>query len=256
MSGKIQLLIRSDDLGYSEAVNHGIHKVLRYGMTRSIGVMTNMPAAQHGFDLIRDLPVCVGQHTNICVGTPVCDPAQVPSLCRADGSFKTSREYRTAPQDFVVFEEAVLEIEGQYRRFQELTGREPDYFEGHAIRSANFIRALEFVAQKHGLKYSGMVMPGQTMPVGTAEVYRLPMNSMDPAYDAVQSIKDAVLTARTDMPNLYVCHPGYVDAELLNTSTLTVNRAKEVAMLCDPAVQNWLEENGVELISYADVGNA
>ena len=60
--------------------------------------------------------VCVGQHTNICVGRPVTDPKRIPSLCQDNGLFKSSRVYRAAKEDFVVLDEVVLEIEAQYQR--------------------------------------------------------------------------------------------------------------------------------------------
>ena len=63
-----KLLIRADDLGFSEGTNYGIAKSVKDGIIRSVGLMPNMPAAQHGFELIRDCDVCLGQHTNICVG--------------------------------------------------------------------------------------------------------------------------------------------------------------------------------------------
>lgn len=251
---KIKLLIRSDDLGYSEAVNYGLEKALRFGMTKSVGLMPNMPAAPHGVALVKDLDICLGQHTNICVGKPVSDPARIPSMLSPNGEFKPSREYRAATEDFVVLEEAILEVEAQYARFKELTGREPGYFEGHAVRSPNFIKAMEIVADSHGLKFSGMYMPGvPTARVGKGETYRCMMNSMAPDYDAVQSLKDAVLSAKTDLPSIYVCHPGYVDDYLMRTSSLNLNRTKEVAMLTDPAVKAWLEDHNVELITYDDI---
>lgn len=253
--GKIQFLIRCDDLGYSQGVNYGLEKALRFGMSRSVGVMTNMPDAAHGLDLIKGLPLCVGQHTNICTGKPICDPQSIPSLVGPDGNFKPSKEYRTAKEDFVVLEQAVLEVEAQYLRFKELVGEEPGYFEGHAVRSANFIRALEIVAERHNLKFSSMSFPGQVMRIGTAQAYRCGGNPMVPEYDPEESLKDAVRTARRDMPNLCVCHPGYVDYDLMQSSTLTLNRAKEAAMLSNPGMKAWLEENQVELISYQDVGN-
>lgn len=250
----VRLLIRSDDLGYSEAVNYGLEKALRFGMTKSVGLMPNMPAAPHGVDLIKGLDICLGQHTNICVGRPVSDPALIPSLIGANGEFKSSKEYRSATEDFVVLEEAIIEVEAQYTRFKELTGREPGYFEGHAIRSPNYMKAIEIVADRHGLKFSAMTMFDKpTARVGEGETYRCKMNSMAPDYDAVQSIKDAVLSAKTDLPSIYVCHPGYVDDYLMRTSSLNLNRTKEVAMLTDPAVKAWLEEHDVELISYNDI---
>ena len=64
-----------------------------------------------------------------------------------------------------------------------------------------------------------------------------------------------VRTTRRDLPGVYVWHPGYVDAYLLKNSSLHINRAKEVEMLTDPAMRTWLEREGVELISYNDIGN-
>ena len=47
-----QLLIRADDLGFSEATNYGIFKTVKDGIIRSVGLMPNMPSAQMGYDLI------------------------------------------------------------------------------------------------------------------------------------------------------------------------------------------------------------
>ena len=144
-----RLLIRADDLGYSQGVNCGIAATVAAGLVRSVGVMTNMPAAVHGLGLLAGHPVCLGQHTNICVGRPLTDPARIPSLCTPEGEFKPSHAYREAAkagEDFVVLEEVIEEIEAQYRQFKALTGREPGYFEGHAVASPNFFKGLEMVA--------------------------------------------------------------------------------------------------------------
>lgn len=128
-----RLLIRADDLGYSEGVNCGIAKTVKHGLIRSAGVMTNIPTAVHGLDLLKGRELCLGQHTNICTGRPLSDPKKIPSLCQENGEFHTSREYRMVAKqgkDFVVLDEAILEIEAQYRKFKKLTGKEPGYFEG------------------------------------------------------------------------------------------------------------------------------
>ena len=138
-----QILVRADDLGYSRGVNYGIMDSVRHGIVRSVGLMPNMPEAKNGFDLIKDLDVCIGQHTNICVGKPLCDPKDIPSLVDENGNFKSSKTYRSAKEDFVDLEEVVLEIEAQYEKFKEITGRKPGYFEGHAVASDNFFKGLE-----------------------------------------------------------------------------------------------------------------
>lgn len=252
----IQLILRADDVGYSEAVNYGIAKTVKEGLIGSVGLMPNMPSAAHGLALLEGTGVCIGQHTNICIGRPCADPARIPSLLDENGFLKSSSTYREAwkkGECFTVLEEMVLEIEAQYQRFVQLTGRQPQYFEGHAVLSKHLMQGLEIVAQRHGLKYNNMYPGDETGTFGGKPVAACPMRSMEPDYDPVQSLKDAVLHARTDMPNVFVCHPGYLDAYLLRSSSLTVNRTKEVEMLCDPAMRSWLEEHDVQLLRYSDL---
>lgn len=252
----IRMIIRADDIGYSEAVNYGIEKSVRDGLIRSAGLMPNMPYARHGFDLLRDLDVCIGQHTNICLGKPCCDPNDIPSLVNENGEFRSSREYREAyagGNDIADLDDAVREAEAQYLRFKEITGREPAYFEGHAIDSDNFWKALEIVAEKYGLPLNYLTPAMKTGTFCGHPVAACPMESMKPEYDPFETLRKAVAGAEEDMPNIFVCHPGYVDDYLLKHSSLTFNRAKETAMLCDPEVRKWLKSQNVELISYKEI---
>lgn len=253
MSKKI--LIRADDLGYTEAVNYGIAKSVKDGIIRSVGIMTNMPAARHGVDLLRDVPVCYGQHTNICTGRPLTDPALVSSLCQETGEFRNSRDYREAAQkgeDFVVLEEVILEIEAQYQRFVELTGEQPHYFEAHAVASVNLFKGLEIVAQRHDLPYLPMKFEGP-VHFGSTDLYSS-MDSVLPDYDPFESLKKAAL--KDYGPNgccMFVCHPGYLDDEILKTSSMTTPRVWEVAMSISPATKAWLAENDIQVVTYDDL---
>ena len=175
-----RLLIRADDLGFSEGTNYGIAKTVTDGIIRSVGLMPNMPAASHGWELIKDEDVCIGQHTNICVGKPLCNPGDIPSLTGDDGEFKSSRQYREAAkngEDFVALDEVILEIEAQYQRFKEITGREPEYFEGHAVASANFFKGLEIVAKRHGLDYLPFELQAESFPFANGRL-KMYMDSM------------------------------------------------------------------------------
>ncbi len=253
----IRLVIRADDIGYSEAVNYGIMKSVKDGLISSAGLMPNMEFAEHGLKLLEGLDVVIGQHTNVCLGKPCAPAEQIPSLVDENGNLKPSRMFREAMkrgEDFVVTEEAVLEIEAQYRRFKELVGKEPAYFEAHAVASKNLFRALEIVADRYGLPYQMVSFDGTPTLFNKKPVEMLPMGSMSPDYDPFETLKKDIREfAREDMPNVFVCHPGYIDDFLLRNSSLTLNRAKEVAMLCDPAVKQWLDENGVELVNYCDI---
>lgn len=247
-----KILIRADDLGYSEGVNYGIAKSIKEGIIQSAGLMCNMPSALHGVELLKGTSVCLGQHTNICVGNPICDPTQIPSITNASGQFKSSREYRDAQHDLVVLDEVILEIEAQYERFVELTGEQPHYLEGHAIASDNFMRGLELVAKRHNLKYTGIPLQDDPIRVGNTDVY-MRMDAMKSDYNPLITLKDMVLHAHKDACDVMVCHPGYLDDYILKNSSLTIPRTLEVEMAINPTLRSWLKEQNVVLMTYDDL---
>ena len=101
-----------------------------------------------------------------------------------------------AGRDFVVLEEVIEEIEAQYRQFKALTGREPDYFEGHAVASANFFKGLEIVAQHHGLPYFAMGRPGEAVIFRHTRVYAyMPRDFKAYEADPFTGVQDAVAHA-------------------------------------------------------------
>ncbi|MGA2101796.1 MAG: hypothetical protein ABSG34_11865, partial [Candidatus Sulfotelmatobacter sp.] len=54
----------------------------------------------------------------------------------------------------------------------------------------------------------------------------------------------------------FVCHPGYNDADLLAANTrLRASREIELHVLTLPAAREILAREGVELISYRELGN-
>lgn len=62
-----KIMVRADDLGFSKAINYGIYETLKNGVIRNIGFMVNMPDSLHGYELVKDYDICLGQHTNVCV---------------------------------------------------------------------------------------------------------------------------------------------------------------------------------------------
>lgn len=258
---KNKLLLRADDLGYSEAVNYGMEKSVKEGLINNIGIMLNMPATDHGYHLLKDQDIAFGQHTNICIGKPLANPKDIPSLVESVGNFKASRIYRNTKEDFVVFEEALIEIEAQYQQFLHLFNRKPDYFEGHAISSANFFKALEYFAGEHGLKYSGIpegedpnhsIGNDASVLIGDTKVY-MTMESMDKDYDPEKTLRDMVANTHEDGVDMMIFHPGYLDDFILNHSSLLVPRTQEVAMLVDEKVKAFLDQLGIECVSYKEL---
>jgi predicted glycoside hydrolase/deacetylase ChbG (UPF0249 family) len=150
-----------------------------------------------------------------------------------------------------VLEEAVMEVEAQYLRLVELTGRKPYMVEAHAVPSNNFTKAIVIVAQKYGVEAMKF---GPRGPMMGKYTFKFSMDSGNPDYNPFESFKKAALQPMAeDEACLMVLHPGYVDEYVLKTSYITTQRALEVAFAVNPEVPKWCEENGVQLLTYADL---
>lgn len=248
-----KIIVRADDLGYSEGVNYGIAKSCIDGIVRSVGVMTNMPTVEHGLNLLKGHKICLGLHTNICIGKPLSNPKLIPSLLQETGEFKSSKEYRNMKDDFVVLDEVIIEIEAQYQKFVELIGHKPRYFEGHAVSSSNFFKGLEIVAERHGCEYLAGAPADGPVRFKNSMLY-FAMDSMKSDYEPFESLKDAVNRVhKDDGIEMFIGHPGYLDSYILSNSSLTIPRAYEVEMLCSEETKEWLRNNEVIIMSYDDL---
>ena len=71
--------------------------------------------------------------------------------------------------------------------------------------------------------------------------------------DPFSAVHGAVENANDDTCTLMVFHPGYIDAYLMDHSSMTTARAREASMLCDPATREWLASQDIALVTYDDL---
>lgn len=246
----MKIIFRADDLGFSEGVNCGIYRAIVSGTITCTGLMPNMPEAAAGYAMVKGTGVEVGQHTNICVGRPLCDPSQIPSLVGTDGEFCSSREIRARKEDAIVLEEVELEIQAQLDRFRQITGKDPAYFEGHAVMSPNFFQGLKNVAARNGLLYCDPVDSqwARTYGIQCSAFYHLDERGL---YDPYRFVFDDKAQLKGKECSVLVFHPGYLDQYLLDHSSYTLIRPMETAFLCSDALKQWMEKNQVEPVTFA-----
>ena len=265
-----KLIVKGDDLGWTDGVNAGIEKAARDGILTAAGCMPNMPAAENGIHmLLKYAKVSIGQHTNIINGKPCSDPSLIPHLVEEDGTFHSSRYYRSLQRagtaDVIpYYEECMIEIRAQIRRFRELAGRNPAYLEGHSIVSDTFEKALEDAAHEEKIIYRKMKYRNCEDPVyhvyvpeGIGTLAASVFTDKDPYHQffhdtASEIIRDDFHVLQHDI-SIVTFHPGFVDADLMKQSSFNGIRICDCAALCDERVQKWIKENHVELINYYDL---
>lgn len=247
-----KIIFRADDLGYSEAVNYGIEKSIKSGLIQNVGIMINMEASNHGISLIKDTEVCTGLHVNISNGCPLSKLDNIKSITTENGLFKSTKEYAQSTEDIVVFEEALLEVEAQYLKFIELVGRKPAYMDGHAVSSSNFFKAIIMIADKYNIKYSPLpVSIEEPVEIGDTMVYLHGGSTKEKSpkeclYEVVSNMND-------DSCSLIVYHPGYLDAYILENSSLTLTRPFETELLISDEIKTYINDENVSCITYDEL---
>ena len=86
-----RLLVNADDFGLSPGVNRGILAAFRDGILTSTTMLVNLPCFDDAVSLAVANPgLPVGIHLSLLWGSPVSDPATVPSLVERNGLFPRS----------------------------------------------------------------------------------------------------------------------------------------------------------------------
>ncbi|WP_374712698.1 carbohydrate deacetylase [Symbiobacterium terraclitae] len=268
-----RLIVNADDFGLTAGVSRAILKAHREGILTSTTFMVNFPWAGEMAALLAGAPrLGVGLHLNLTTGAPVLPPDQVPSLVGPDGRFvrdllRLLRRARPA--------EAEREWSAQLERFVALVGRLPTHLDTHRYLQAwpPLCRAMLAVARRYGVG-AVRVLPPDVFPPGTFPRW-------SPAGPVLRAVlrrtaamirksglraPDRTLAGDFDLPGLLdrldragegateiVTHPGEVDDELRALSSLTAQRAVELAALTAPAARETVERLGLQLIHFGDL---
>ena len=251
----MKLLFQSDDFGFTKGVTLGILDGIQNGIVRNTGLFVNMPSSKWAAEEIKKHPdICVGIDINFVAGKPVSDSSKVPSLVDKDGHFIKSTErskVKNDDGDIFNYDEVLLETENQVKRFIELMGRNPGYMHGHSISSSNSKRAAKVIAEKYGILRSSEVLAKYRIPcTWTPKPFSLEQQyETDSEMHILKVLKE---NANSEIA-CFVCHCGYVDAELLDESTYSIIRTRDLAAATSKQIKEWLTENHVELITYRDI---
>lgn len=253
----------ADDLGLSAGVTRGILEAHRSGIARSTSLLVTFPSAEEAAALARAEPdLEIGLHIDLVGGSPVSDPAEVPTLCDEDGRFYPLAMFtRRLFAGRIRGSEMAAEVRAQVDRARawgtpaiawdshrhthlmppvarvvgglarELgarwirRGRAPRLERGVrplALHAASLVAELAY----HGIPGGG---------------WYIDLTSHLPRLDAAGV---ALLAAHVGLGELSA-HPGYVDDDLRQRDALTHEREDDLALLTDPLVRTALGHDGV-----------
>jgi predicted glycoside hydrolase/deacetylase ChbG (UPF0249 family) len=266
---KKKLIVVADDFGFSEAYNYGVIHGFEHGIVTTASLMSNMDAAVHAAALARMHPrLCIVQHTNIVQGYSCADPALIPSIVQPDGKFYRSGEYKA---DGVIKHgtgtriadtaDVKREALAQMERFKALLGYYPMHLEGHSIAGETIMRAYAEIGQERGIHamtlddriQNGFLAAHEFINDG-AEIMSLMKDYYNTGFTPDMFV--AVLEYIKNNPheiNILHCHPGYVDAYIMDNSTLVFPRCRDLQTLCDFRIREFVEKEKIELIGFDEI---
>ncbi len=257
LSRFIKLIVNADDFNLTEGVSHGILEAHDRGIVTSTSFMVNLPAPGRILkELKKRKKLGVGLHLNITLGTPVALPRKIPTLLKADGSFKKRSEL-----DFKNISQAELaeEYRSQIERFRKLLGRLPTHLDTHHHLHAKkeIFEIFTRMAARYRLPVrmsclctAGVRKKLKTRGVLTTDHLIEDLESAH-AWSRVSLLK-ALRTLRKGTYEL-MCHPARCDKALMAISSFNRTREREREALCSVEVQSFLKEEKMRLIAFGDL---
>jgi hopanoid biosynthesis associated protein HpnK len=283
------LIVNADDFGLTAGVNRAIREAHSDGILTSATLMANGAAFTNAVALSQSLPqLSVGCHVVLVDGSPVLNPAQVPSLV---GSGQSS-SFRQSLGKFAALsisrrlreDEIEAEVTAQIRKLQS-AGIVVSHVDTHkhthifpnvlrpllraakscgvsAVRNAFEPVRISLLAERPALwkrisqlKVLSSFARTFHRAVGDAGMFS-PDGTLSIAATGILDAKLFRLLLET-LPHgtwEFVSHPGYCDAELQTVRTrLRESREQELELLISPEAREVLSRNAIELISYREL---
>jgi len=249
-----RLIVNADDFGRTPGVNEGTLEAHLGGIVTSATVMVLEDASAAGVReaLARAPQLSLGLHFMLTGwGAPASDPATVAAL--APGG-KLARDAESLPEGLPA-EEVRRELEAQIALFESCAGRPPSHLDSHhhCALHPSVLPVFAEVARERELP----VRAASEAALGTlrAAGLRVPDHFLDTFYaeGATEENLRRLLWQLPDGTSELMCHPGHADEPLRRGSSYAAEREREVEVLADPALFAFLEELGIELISFDEL---
>lgn len=266
----MKILIQGDDFGFTKGVTYGIMEAIDHGYLTATGMFANMDIAPWAAEFVKERPdFCFGIDFNLVSGSCVSNPEKIPNLVDRNGVFIRSNKRVADPRwvleeqrkEIYPYDEVFIEIKAQYNRFVELTGRHPKYLNGHSLVTKSIYDAIEELGKETNTPVSFDYMKKLYFTRAKEFSNQNKTNAthskvFDPIVQMNKNPLKDFLEDEEVKKHEYIMigtHPGYVDADLFEKSSLSIERCKDLAFVTSRELGAFIKENNATLISYDDL---
>jgi len=270
-AGMRRVIVCADDFGMSAAIDDGILELVRLGRLSAVSCMTHAPAFARDAERLRDVDADLGLHLNFTesLGQPGFYLPLSRLIVRAYGRTLDTRR-------------VTAQIESQLDAFVSHLGRAPDFIDGHQhvhqlpqIRTAlldvvrrRFPRNPPWLRCSAPGRLAGLPAPlrWKAHVIGALGAHAfaraavaagqrtnrrlLGVYGFDGGEQAYGTLLPLWLGNARD-GDLLMCHPAMPGAEA--GDGMTAQRMAEFRVLARPAWTEWLLDQGLRIVRYADI---
>lgn len=283
----LRLIVNADDFGLTSGVNRAILEAHHGGIVTSSTLMPTGPSFQEAMAMAWSTPsLGVGCHITLVDGTSVLEHAKAHTLVVKDSRFRESFSSFAAASCLGRLSAGEIENEAtaQIRKLQ-AAGIRVTHFDTHKhvhlfprvlkplLRAAKAcgvsavrnpfgpVRILDLRVQPSSWKrWTQVGLLNSLSGKFRRAVAKSGLRTTDGTIGVVGTgsmtaeLFQSLLTTIPGGTWEFVCHPGYLDADLQAAKTrLLESREVELKMLTAPNVKDFLRSQNVELISYREL---
>jgi predicted glycoside hydrolase/deacetylase ChbG (UPF0249 family) len=270
----VRLIVNADDYGHTPGVSQGIREGHCRGIVTSTTAMMNMPGVEAALrQAAQECPrLGLGVHLVLTTGRALLPAAALSTLLDGDGCFP-GEEGLMARLATIDLNQVRSEWSAQVEKFVAITGRAPDHLDSHHHAhyfSPGLCQVYLDLAQKYGCAVRfptqavGMDIlgefPAEYAQACNAQNQALLRRYAVPAPDYFfktfydeNCTREHLLNALANLPEgttEMMCHPGYADQELIDSSTYASQRQNELALLTDEKIGKMIDNYHIELIPF------
>lgn len=250
----MKVIMNADDFGFSKGVNHGILEGFQHGIITSTSLMVNMPGFDSAVELMKQYPDLLKVGLHLVTSVEYAITPNLKTLTDENNHF-----YHDAKLIHDCdLEELKTEYEAQLQKFL-ATGFKPTHIDFHWCHEPVQLEAAMYLAKKYDLP----IRAGdkEIEALFTENNIRYAPNHISDFYNQKERTTEVETMLGLLQSSLdrkleiigFAVHPAYVDYDLLTLSSYNVQRAKEFHVLTDPKIMDFIHENKIEMISFADI---
>ncbi len=245
----MRIIFNADDFGYSRAVNFGIIDSYRYGAIRSTTLMTNMPCAKHAALLAKENEgLGVGIHLNLTEGRPLTNCCS--SFTDSSGNFFGRSLLEKLAEINLTEVEAELTAQINWAITRDIDVTHLDSHHHIHLHDGVFDVACS-LSKKFDIPMrlnNKRLHPERKSPDKLVTEFGAEKATLE-FLTALLTRLENEAAGRNPIVEI-MCHPGYVDANLLSGSSHNIARVHEQKVLSSAALRDFLEIRGIETVSY------